>query len=185
MNGIKLICKAIDTFTEWTGRVVSFLSLGTMAVILYEVLMRRIFNNPQIWTMDIICMSFGCYVILISAFGFLRKSFVAVDVLYARVPELPRHFLHIFTYLVFFVPFTYSLIPFGWNFFMKAYTSHELAYSTWQPVTWPLKFCLFLGLLLLAVQGMSEILKHVDWIVDYFRRGRKGRAANIEEKGGM
>ena len=73
MKAIKIICKGIDTFTEWTGRVFSFISLLTMAVIIFEVFMRRILNQPQIWTMDMIVMSFGCYIILISAFGFLRN----------------------------------------------------------------------------------------------------------------
>lgn len=83
MKAIKLICKGIDTFTEWTGRAFSFISLLTLGVIVVEVFMRRILNRPQIWTMDMIVMSFGCYIILISAFGFLRKSFVCVDVVYA------------------------------------------------------------------------------------------------------
>lgn len=48
MKAIKMICKGIDTFTEWTGRAFSFISLLTMAVIIFEVFMRRILNQPQI-----------------------------------------------------------------------------------------------------------------------------------------
>lgn len=173
MKAIKLVCKVIDTFTEWTGRVFSFISLLTLGVIIVEVFMRRIFNSPQIWTMDMIVMSFGCYVVLISAFGFLRKSFVAVDVVCAQLPGIARHILHIITYLIFFVPFTFMLVPESFNFFLKAYTTHELGYSVWQPVTWPVKLSLFIGLLFLAIQGISEILKHVDWVIMYFRNGRK------------
>lgn len=93
MKAIKVICKCIDTFTEWTGRVFAFISLLTMAVIIFEVFMRRILNSPQIWTMDMIVMSFGCYIILISAFGFLRKAYVSVDVIYAMLPRYcaPHH----------------------------------------------------------------------------------------------
>lgn len=173
MRMIKLICKIIDTFTEWTGRTVSFLSLLTLGVIICEVFMRRIMNSPQIWTMDMIVMSFGCYVILISAFGFLRKSFVAVDVVYAMLPGIIRHIMHIITYLIFFVPFAFELIPVSYNFFIRAYTTHELGYSVWQPVTWPVRLAMFLGLLFLAIQGISEILKHVDWVIEYFRNGCK------------
>lgn len=173
MKAIRIVCKAIDTFTEWTGRVFAFLSLLTLGVIILEVFMRRVMNQPQIWTMDMIVMSFGCYVILISAFGFLKKSFVCVDVIYALIPGLARHILHIVTYLIFLVPFAFELIPVTYSFFLRAYTTHELGYSVWQPVTWPVRLALFLGVVFLAIQGISEILKHVDWVIAYFRNGRK------------
>lgn len=117
MKAIRIVCKAIDTFAEWTGRVFAFLSLLTLGVIIVEVFMRRVMNQPQIWTMDMIVMSFGCYVILISAFGFLKKSFVCVDVIYALIPGLARHILHIVTYLIFLVPFAFELIPVTYSFF--------------------------------------------------------------------
>lgn len=172
MKAIKVICKCIDTFTEWTGRVFAFISLLTMAVIIFEVFMRRILNSPQIWTMDMIVMSFGCYIILISAFGFLRKAYVSVDVIYAMLPGIVRHIMHIVTYLIFFVPFSFELVPVTYRFFLRAYTTHELGYSVWQPVTWPVRLALFVGMLL-AIQGISEILKHVDWVIEYIRNGCK------------
>lgn len=173
MKIFKKISGTIDTANDWLGHIFSLMSLITLAVILCEVVLRRLFNKPQIWTNDMICMSFGCYVILISAYGFLKKSFVCVDVFFAMLPKVGQHILHIVTYFIFFVPFVFKLLPTSWNFWMKAYTIHELSYSVWQPPTWPLKFCLFLGLFLLAVQGISEILKNLDWVIDYYRNGCK------------
>ncbi len=173
MKVIKMICKAIDTFTEYTGRVFSFFSLVTLCVIIYEVFMRRILNSPQIWTMDMICMSFGIYVVLIAAFGFQRKAFVCVDVVYAMLPKIAQHVMHVITYVIFFVPFAFKLTPVAWRFFLKSYQQQELGYSVWQPVVWPVKLALFVGLLLLCIQGVSEILNHVDWLIMYIRNGFK------------
>ena len=173
MKAIKMICKVIDTFTEWTGRVFSFISLLTLGVIVYEVFMRRILNSPQIWTMDMIVMSFSIYVILIAGFGFMRKAYVCVDVIYGMLPKVAQHILHVITYLIFFVPFSFKLTPVAWTFFQKSYAQQELGYSVWQPVMWPVKLALFIGLLCLCIQGVSEILKHVDWIIEYFRNGCK------------
>ena len=173
MKAIKLVCKVIDTITEYTGRVFSFISLITLGVIIFEVFMRRILNSPQIWTMDMICMSFGVYVILIAAFGFLRKAYVCVDVVYMMLPPVVRHILHVITYAIFFVPFAFKLTPVAYKFFAKSYATQELGYSVWQPVLWPVKLALFVGLLLLSIQGISEILKHVDWIIMYVRNGCK------------
>ena len=49
---------------------------------------------------------------------------------------------------------------------LKAYTTGEQSYSVWAAPTWPVKFCLFFGLLLLAIQSVSEILKQVRGIIE-------------------
>ena len=67
----------------------------------------------------------------------------------------------------------HELVPVTYRFFLRAYTTHELGYSVWQPVTWPVRLALFVGMLLLAIQGISEILKHVDWVIEYIRNGCK------------
>lgn len=161
MKVIKGICKGIDKVNSILGQIFSVLVLGILVVILIEVVLRRIFNSPQIWTQDLIVMLFAAYIVLISAFGFLSKSYVAVDVVFAMFPKLVQHILHVVTYFIFLVPFVFWILPKTWNFFLKAYTTNELTYSVWAAPTWPVKFCFFLGILLLAVQTVSEILKEV------------------------
>lgn len=166
MNLIKRICKGIDTVVDRLGWVFSFLVLGILAIILCEVVLRRLFNSPQIWTQDLIIMLFACYIILIAGYGFQKKAFVAVDVLFARFPLMGQYILHLVTYAMFMIPFLFGLLPKSWAFFLKAYTTGEKSYSVWAPPTWPVKFCLFLGLLLLAVQAVSEILKQITGIME-------------------
>lgn len=113
MKVIKRICDVIDLVNDWIGRIASFAVLGILAVIVTEVVLRRLFHSPQIWTMDVICMTFGCYIIMVCAYGFQKKAFVAVDVLYARLKPLAQNILHLITYLVFFVPFVFVLFSFA------------------------------------------------------------------------
>lgn len=166
MKAIKKICKGIDKVNDILGQIFSVLVLGILAIILVEVFMRRLLSKPQIWTQDMIVMLFAAYTILISAYGFQKKAFVAVDVLYAKLPERVQYLLHIATYIVFLVPFVGMILPKSWNFFMKAFLSGEKSYSVWAAPTWPVKFCFFLGLLLLTIQTVSEILKKLTAFVD-------------------
>ena len=106
MKAIKAIYNGIDKFNDFLGRIFSVLSLAILAVIMCEVILRRIFNRPQIWTQDLIVMLFACYIILISAYGLQKKAFVAVDVVYAMFPVRVQHILHIVTYAIFLVPFS-------------------------------------------------------------------------------
>ena len=180
MKVIKGICNGIDKFNDILGRVFSVLVLGILGVILCEVVLRRIFNRPQIWTQDLTVMLFACYIILICAYGFQKKAFVAVDVVFAMLPQMVQHILHIITYLIFLVPFVVSLLPSGWSFFLRAYTTNEQTYSVWAAPTWPVKLCLFIGLALLAIQSVSEILKQVQAIVE-LAQGKKTLPADGKE----
>lgn len=175
MKVIDAICRTIDKINDILGKVFSLLVLGILAVILCEVILRRIFNSPQIWTQDLIVMLFASYIILICAFGFQKKAFVAVDVVFARFPMLVQHILHTITYLIFLVPFVAAMLPESWRFFMKAYTTGEQTYSVWAAPTWPVKLCLFVGLVLLAIQAVSEILKHVEGLVTASANGKEAQ----------
>lgn len=167
MRLIQKIYHTIDFVNEWLGRIVAFASLGILAVIICEVMLRRLFNQPQIWTMDAICMLSGCYVILICAYGLLKRVYVSVDVLFAHFSDLAQHVVHLCTYLVFLLPFTLYMLEPSWEFFLKAYTGGERAYSVWMPHVWPVKLCFFAGIVLLFIQGISEILKQTEWILAY------------------
>ena len=180
MKVIKGICNGIDKFNDILGRVFSVLVLGILGVILCEVVLRRIFDRPQIWTQDLTVMLFACYIILICAYGFQKKAFVAVDVIFAMLPQMAQHILHIITYLIFLVPFVVSMLPTSWRFFLRAYTTHERTYSVWAAPTWPVKLCLFIGLALLAIQSVSEILKQVQAIVE-LAQGKKTLPADGKE----
>ena len=105
---------------------------------------------------------------------------MAVDVVFAMLPQMVQHILHIITYLIFLVPFVVSLLPSGWSFFLRAYTTHEQTYSVWAAPTWPVKLCLFIGLALLAIQSVSEILKQVQAIVE-LAQGKKTLPADGKE----
>nr|WP_302664767.1 TRAP transporter small permease subunit [uncultured Agathobaculum sp.] len=178
MKVIKRISSVIDLVNDWIGRIASFAVLGILAVIVIEVILRRLFHSPQIWTMDVICMTFGCYIIMVCAYGFQKKAFVAVDVLFARIKPLSQYILHLITYVIFMVPFAFVLVPESWGFFIRSFLSGERGYSVWAPPAWPVKLALFLGLTLLSLQGISEMLKQVTGISDALQ------ARSAAKKGG-
>jgi TRAP-type mannitol/chloroaromatic compound transport system permease small subunit len=184
MKVLKKICKTIDTVNDALGKLFSLLVIGILGVIMVEVILRRIFSRPQIWTQDMIVMLFACYIILIAAYGFLKKAFVAVDMLFEKLPPRGQYIMHLITYLIFFVPFVFSLLPESWKFFLKSFRAGEKGYSVWAPYTWPEKLCFFIGLLLLAIQGVSEILKQVIGIVEKKIDTPDGSVKLMDEKGG-
>ncbi len=173
MKFIKKLCTAIDTFTEATGRVFSFVTLVTVCVILCEVIMRKCFNHPQIWTSDMILFTFGSYAALVCAYGFLNRSYVRVDLVVNLLPRIAEHIIHLVTYFIFMWPFLFWTAYRAYPFFIKSYSIGERQYSVWQPPIWPVKLIFCIGMTLLCVQAISETLKEVLWIYEYYHNGKQ------------
>lgn len=173
MKILKKLCCALDTFNDVVGRILSFSILGIVAVIMYEVILRRFLNQPQIWTMDMITMIFGAYTILVLPLGLQHGSFVSVDLITQRLKKVTVHWLALITSIFLQVPFVYYLIPRSIAFFQKSITSGEHAYSVWAPKLWPVKLCLMIGMILLGIQVLSELLKQILWLVSYYKNGRQ------------
>ena len=74
------------------------------------------------------------------------------------------------------VPFIFVLVPESLSFFLQSWMSGEKGYSVWAPPVWPVKLCLFAGLALLALQGISEMLKCVSGIMDAVHAKPEGGA---------
>lgn len=151
----------------------SFIVLATVAAILCEVIMRKVFNQPQIWTNDIIMYTFGAYAILVCAYGFLNKSYVRVDILVNKLPKIAEHIIHLVTYFIFMWPILFWVCYRSFPFFLKSYSINERNYSVWQPILWPVKLIFCIGMVLLNIQAVSETLKEVLWIYDYYRNGKQ------------
>lgn len=183
MKIIKGICKVIDKINDVLGSIFSVLVLGIMGVIMCEVVLRRLFNKPQIWTQDLTIMLFGAYTILICAYGFQKKAFVAVDVVYAKFPKLMQYIVHIVTYFIYLVPFAFWIVPKTYKYFMKAFTSGEMRYSVWSVPTWPVKCCFFIGFTLLAVQTVSEMLKVLVELVEHLQGKKASKALPDDGEG--
>ena len=183
MKLINGIIRTIDTVNDWLGRIFSVLVLGILGVIVCEVVLRRIFNMPQIWTQPLMVMLFSMYIILICAYGFQMKAFVAVDVIFAKLPPMVQYILHLITYFCYLVPFVFWITPKTWNFFWRAFSTGEKNYSVWGEPTWPMKLCYFVGMVLLCAQTVSEMLKQVRGIVEITKGGKKGASPDGEEAG--
>ena len=70
---------------------------------------------------------------------------------------------------VFLVPSVLIIAWFSWPFFMQSWSIQEMSTNAGGLLRWPVKIMLPLGLVLLALQGISEIIKRVAALQGYVR----------------
>lgn len=151
---------ALDWFSEWQGRIVCLLVLPIIFAMVYEVVMRKFFTAPTLWSFDVSRMLYGTSFILGSAYALMRGLHIRADFLYRGLAVKTQARIDLFLYVFFFMPGMIFLFWAAYEFAGKSFGQNERAGdSTWAPIVWPVKMALAAGVGFLVLQGVSEILK--------------------------
>jgi len=171
MKVLMKITSIIDKINERVGKICAYSVILVMLVMVYEVLSRKIFNSPTIWAFETSIMIYAFLMIMISGYGLLTGSLVSVDIFVEKLSERNRHILSICMYLLLFIPFTTSMLLPALQFALNSWEIRELSWSQWAPPVYPIKTALPIGLFLLWIQGISQLLKSVMYLLSH--RGEK------------
>ena len=154
------VVNTIDRFTDTTGTWVAWLNIPLVAAVAYEVIARYVFNAPTIWSFDVTYMLYGAIFMLGAAYALHKGAHIRTDFFFEKWSIKTKGTIDSVAYIVFFFP---SLIVFffiGWNEGWYAFQIHETSEQTpWRPILWPFKMVVPLAVLLLLIQGISELVK--------------------------
>jgi TRAP-type mannitol/chloroaromatic compound transport system permease small subunit len=153
-------CRRIDMVAIYSGRLVSWMIVPMVFSLAYEVVARYGFRAPTVWAFDMTFMLYGSFFMLGASYTLQRKGHIRTDSLYGGWSPRTQGIVDTICYLVFFFPFVLTFAVTGWEYFYKAYTSGErFVSSPWMAKVWPFKLVLPVAGALLALQGVSEMLK--------------------------
>jgi TRAP-type mannitol/chloroaromatic compound transport system permease small subunit len=157
---VRKIIEAIDTFSEWSGKLVAWMILPLVFGLTYEGFARYLFNAPTLWAYDLSYMLYGALFMLGAHYTLLRGAHIRTDMLWDRFSVRTKGRIDAVAYIFFFFPamilLFYSSVDEAWHSFRMRELSEQTA---WRPVLWPFKAVVPLTALLLMVQGVSELLK--------------------------
>lgn len=153
---------AIDTFSAWIGRAVSFLTLPLIFAMIYEVFARYYFTAPTAWAYDISRMVYGAMFVLGAAYALSKGVHIRADFLYRHWSVKTQGRVDAALYLVGYFPamFVFFWVSSEWAWI--SLTRGERGTDTsWMPLLGPVKSALPVGIAFLLLQGVSELLKSV------------------------
>ena len=160
--GLIKTVRVIDKFTDVTGTWVAWLNVPLVLVVAYEVFARYLFHAPTIWSFDVTYMLYGTIFMLGAAFALNKGAHIRTDFFFEKWSTRTKGMIDSIAYIAFFFP---SLIVFffiSWNEGWYAFTINETSEQTpWRPLLWPFKMVVPLAILLLLIQGVSEVIKSV------------------------
>lgn len=154
------LVRAIDGISRLFGAIAAALVIVLVVLMLYDVVLRYVFNAPTIWGNDLNTWLMGASFVLSIAYAMSTDSHVRVDLLYDGRTRPRMRYFDLFGLALIILP-TVAWITLGlFDHFMTAYRSGERSGSGgWNPIVWPFKLVLLVGFAVLTVQIVAEIIK--------------------------
>jgi TRAP-type C4-dicarboxylate transport system permease small subunit len=110
LKGLGYFLKAIDKVSEWTCKISSLSLIILIGVVIYQVLLRRVFHAGVDWSYTTTWMLWAFISVMALAWTQLKGEHIGIDIIPQRLPPRIRAALDMFLYALlcfFFLAFTF------------------------------------------------------------------------------
>ena len=159
-KGLEATLKVIDSISAWSGKLVGWLLLFSMAMLVYEVVVRYGFDAPTVWSTEVTKRLFLAYYLIAGAYILYREAHVRVDIIMVRFPPRVQTIIHLFSLACMF-GVCYVMIRYGgawaWNSLMRL----EPDNTPFRAPIYPAKLVIPVSGFLLLLQGVADFARHL------------------------
>ena len=153
-RGIDWLNTQLAVVANWLVLLAAVISAGNAAS-------RYVFSESSNGWLEIQWYMFAGMVLLGGPYTLKMNEHVRVDLLYGMASERTRIWIDILGGLLFLLPICIVLTYFTWPWFVESWTINEASSNAGGLLRWPVKLLLPVGFFLMALQGVSEIIKRV------------------------
>tara|TARA_B100000579_G_scaffold400791_1_gene382743 strand:- start:4538 stop:5149 length:612 start_codon:yes stop_codon:yes gene_type:complete len=150
----------IDKSSRLIGNVVCWITIPLIFAMVYEVLARKLFLAPTMWAYDMSRFLYGALFMLGAGYALSKGVHIRADFLYRNFKVKTQGIVDTTLYIIFYFPGLFFFFYMTTGFVIESIQRGERGMDTaWMPYMWPIKACLWFGILFLIIQGVSEVLK--------------------------
>jgi TRAP-type mannitol/chloroaromatic compound transport system permease small subunit len=154
------IIRAIDRFSDVTGKLIALTMLFLVVTITYEVVMRYGFNAPTVWVYESSFMANGAAFMLGCGYALYKGAHVRTDIYWENYSERTKGIVDMVSYILLFYPVMVTFMLIGVDNAWHSYDTGERSQeSVWRVIMWPFRATIPLAAVLFMIQGISEVLK--------------------------
>src|SRR5687768_3541974 len=153
------ISRLIDALNDRLGVLANWLVLAAALISAGNAMSRYAFDLSSNAWLEVQWYLFAAMVMFGASYTLKVNEHVRVDILYTHLSERGKEWLDLVGTAVFLVPSMLVIAWFSWPFFMQSWSINEMSGNAGGLLRWPVKFLVPLGFTLVALQGVSEIIK--------------------------
>ena len=158
------VSRLIDRFSEFIGRWVAWLILIAVLISAGNAIVRKAFDQSSNSLLEIQWYLFAAVFLLAAGYTLLRQEHVKIDVIAGRFTKRTQIWIDIVGICVFLLPFVVVVIDLSTPLVVRAYQMNEMSSNAGGLIRWPVFAMLPLGMVLLGLQGISELIKRIGFL---------------------
>jgi TRAP-type mannitol/chloroaromatic compound transport system permease small subunit len=161
VGGLLKLSRAIDSMNEKFGVIANWLVLLSCLISAGNAVSRYVFSESSNGWLEVQWYMFAGMVLLGGPFTLCKNEHVRVDLIYGSVSERTRIWIDILGGFLFLLPICLILTYFTWPWFVESWRIGEVSSNAGGLIRWPVKLILPVGFAMMALQGISEIIKRI------------------------
>jgi TRAP-type mannitol/chloroaromatic compound transport system permease small subunit len=149
----------VDRFSDWSGKLFSWLILVLTLVVCVEVFKRYILNAPTAWIFDVDNIIYGTLFMMCGAYTLSQDGHVRGDFLYSNMKPRTQAAFDLALYFLFFMPGILAMVYAGWDYAGLSWRIGEHSMTAGGPPVYPFKAIIPIAGALVFIQGVAEIVR--------------------------
>jgi len=166
VSAIRGLVRGIDTLNDSVGRATSWLALLLVVVTTYDVVSRYLFNKSFVFVQELEWHLFAIMFLVAAGYTHLKGDHVRVDIIYARLSARRKAWVDLVCGIAFLFPTAFLLV---WTSIPFVVASVQVLEGSPDPGGIPGRFLLKavipLGFILVGLQGISETIKNLLFVL--------------------
>ncbi len=154
----------IDTINEKLGHICDWLVLLACLVSGGNAMVRYAYDSSSNAWLEVQWYMFAVMIMFGASYTLKRNEHVRVDLFYMTLSRRGQLWVDILGTVFFLLPTCAILAWLSWPFFMQAFVVNEHSSNAGGLLRWPIKLVLPVGFTLVALQGLSELIKRVAFL---------------------
>jgi TRAP-type mannitol/chloroaromatic compound transport system permease small subunit len=161
------LSRAIDFINDRFGEVANWLVLLACLISAGNAMSRYAFSLSSNAWLEVQWYMFAGMVMLGAPHTLRLNEHVRVDLLFSSVSERTRIGIDILGIIFFLFPICIILMYFTWPWFVESWHIQEMSSNAGGLIRWPVKLVLPVGFALMALQGVSELIKRIEALIHH------------------
>jgi TRAP-type mannitol/chloroaromatic compound transport system permease small subunit len=157
---IRSYVKFTDRISDYVGYLAAALIFVMGATLMFDAFTRNVIHMPVHWAVEFTQFTLAAYYFMGGAFTLKNNSHVRMDLIYASLSERNKAKVDLGTSVCLIFYLVVTLIG-GISSLQYAIDTNEKRFSIWNPSVIPIKALLVACLVLMLMQAVSLVFKHI------------------------
>ena len=155
---------AVDKLNEKIGVLCNWLVLLSCLVSGGNAMVRYAYDQSSNAWLEVQWYLFSAVFLLCAGYTLLHNEHVRIDVVASHLPRRVQIWIDLVGTALFLLPMALVIGWLSWPLVADSYMRHEMSGDAGGLLRWPAKLLIPIGFALLALQGLSELVKRIAWL---------------------